>query len=142
MNRKAFIAVIVVAAVIAIGSVWALVLDDSSQLPTSEAPTTETLPNDATPAAATITYTDTGFTPGTITVNKGDTVTVTNTSSSSVKFSSDDHPTHLLNPEVNQETLNPSKSQTFTVSQVGTFGYHNHLNDSQGGQIIVTDMQP
>lgn len=88
---------------------------------------------------ATITFTNAGFTPGSLTVKKGATITVKNTSSTEVQFSSDDHPTHRLNTEMNLKTLQPGESASFTAETVGTHGFHDHIDDSKTGTLIVTE---
>src|SRR5688572_6293775 len=87
--------------------------------------------------AVTITYTDNGFTPATVTVSSGATITVTNDSSETVGFKSDPHPVHTENTELNLDDLGPGQTDTFTVSTVGSWGYHNHLNPDQTGTIVV-----
>jgi plastocyanin len=93
--------------------------------------------NTATASVTTITYSDNGFSPSTITIKAGSTVEVKNTSSRSVELSSDPHPQHTDNPELNMGTLGSGKSKTITVSNAGTWGYHNHLDSSETGTIIV-----
>ena len=90
-------------------------------------------------STATITFTDSGFTPNKLTVKKGTVVTVKNTSSKSVQFSSDDHPTHREDPEINLKTLAAGESATFTAQTVGTHGYHDHINDELVGTLVVTE---
>lgn len=99
---------------------------------------TETSPSVVSDASgAVITYNDNGFTPSSSTVSSGTTVTIKNDSSSSLQFSSDDHPTHTKNPELNAATIEPGQTQTITVTKKGTNGYHNHLDASDTGTIIV-----
>jgi plastocyanin len=90
----------------------------------------------ATPAA-TITYTDNGFEPMTTKVKSGDTVKVINNSSHSLQFSSDPHPVHTTNKELNEETISAGASSSFTVTKTGTFGYHDHLDSQNVGTLIV-----
>lgn len=88
---------------------------------------------------ATITFTDSGFSPSTLTVKPGTRVTVVNSSSRSVQFSSDDHPTHTEDPEINMDVLAPGERGSFTVKTVGTHGFHDHLDDSKVGTLVVTE---
>lgn len=102
--------------------------------------TEATSSNDQTSSqTATITFTDDGFMPSTLTVKKGTVVTVKNSSSNRVQFSSDDHPTHRLDPEINLEVLEPGESASFTAKTVGTHGFHDHIDDSKVGTLIVTE---
>ncbi|HYH36222.1 MAG TPA: cupredoxin domain-containing protein, partial [Candidatus Saccharimonadales bacterium] len=87
--------------------------------------------------AATITYTDDGFSPAKITVKTGTTVTIRNESSNALQFDSDPHPAHTDNEELNINNVPTGGSETFTVKRTGTFGYHNHLNASDTGTIVV-----
>jgi plastocyanin len=89
--------------------------------------------------AATITATEDGFTPSTVTIKKGQSIKVVNNSSSSIEFSSADHPTHLQDPELNMSELNPGESGTITPDNVGTHGYHDHLHSTHTGKIVVTE---
>lgn len=87
--------------------------------------------------AATISYTDKGFEPNTVTVKAGDTVRVQNNSTMTLSFNSDDHPAHTKDSELNVGNVPQGGSETFTVSKKGTWGYHNHNNASDTGTIIV-----
>lgn len=93
--------------------------------------------NQSSPAAATITYSDSGFSPSKITVKSGDKVEIKNTSSHSMQFDSNPHPVHTDDPELNVGVVAAGQSMTFTVTTKGTFGYHNHLDSSQTGSIVV-----
>jgi len=105
----------------------------SSDTPTTTSPTQ----NDDQNSATTITYTDSGFSPKTLTVKSGTTVTIKNASSGPLQFDSNPHPDHTDNTELNVGVVASRQSRTFTVTRTGTFGYHNHLNDSEQGTIIV-----
>lgn len=85
----------------------------------------------------TITYTDDGFSPSSYMIKVGGTVTVVNNSSHDLEFSSDNHPTHTKETELNMDILKPGKSGTFTVTKVGTWGFHNHLRDQDTGSLMV-----
>ncbi len=87
--------------------------------------------------AATITYGDNGFSPATITVKSGTTVTIKNNSSHGLQFDSDPHPAHTDDEELNVNSVPEGGSETFVVKRTGTFGYHNHLNPSDTGTIVV-----
>jgi len=85
----------------------------------------------------TITYSENGFSPESLTVNVGSTVTIVNASSRTLQFESDPHPQHTDDTDLNAGVIAPNKSATIVVSKKGTFGYHNHLNSSQTGTITV-----
>jgi len=144
MNKKTTIGVILLLVVVAAVGVWVYFAtkpadaehnDDHTH---SEANAHNNDSNTAT-ASATITANDDGFSPATVTVKKGQSVKVVNKSSSDIEFSSADHPTHLQDPELNMDTLKPGEEGTVTPENVGTHGYHDHLNSGHTGKIVVTE---
>jgi plastocyanin len=153
MNKKVLIGVIAVAGIVLLGA-WAYIMaqpnanngntttttpsTSQESTPSSDTSTPTEVPA-ATTAAATITYTDEGFTPNKVTIKKGEVITVTNSSTRNLQFSSADHPTHRLDPELNMNVLKPGESGNITVSTVGTHGYHDHLDASMTGSIEVTE---
>lgn len=107
--------------------------------------------NEPAPAIHTITYSDDGYTPASITINKGDTVVFSNKSTRPAWTASDVHPTHKAypgsgidkcgNPDPNNfdacRGYAPGEDYSFTFNQVGTWEYHNHSNSRHGGTVIV-----
>ena len=87
--------------------------------------------------AATITYSNNGFSPTEISVEANQTIKIVNQSSAILDFSSDPHPTHTNNPELNVGDVSPGESATFTISKTGNWGYHNHHAPNHHGTIIV-----
>ena len=87
--------------------------------------------------AATISYTDSGFEPASISVKTGDTVKITNKSNRPLQFDSDPHPAHTDETELNVGTVSSGESMTFKVTKSGSWGYHNHLNPGDRGTIEV-----
>jgi hypothetical protein len=88
--------------------------------------------------AATITYTDDGFSPQTTTVVSGSTIRVVNESKAQLRFASGPHPQHDLNSELNMGELASGKEGTIHVTREGKWSFHNHLNDDHTGILIVT----
>lgn len=88
-------------------------------------------------AAVIITYSNSGFSPKDITVKAGETIEVKNTSSRIVQFDSDPHPVHTDNRQLNIEFIDPGKSKTFSITNTGTWGFHNHIDASETGKITV-----
>ena len=99
-----------------------------------------------------VTYTDSGYTSNTITIKKGETVTWKNESSIKMWTASAVHPVHTAYPGTNiaacgtQTLLSmfdacngvvSGQSWSFKFDFVGTWKYHNHLNPSNLGTIIV-----
>jgi plastocyanin len=141
MSTKWIITVVVVV-LAAIGGAIALSGGSSNNSTTKSTSSQPTASSSSQPASdqssgATITYSDNGFSPSTLTVKAGTTITIKNTSSSDMQFDSDPHPAHTDDPELNVGIVSPGQSMTFTVTTTGTHGYHNHLNPSDTGTIVV-----
>lgn len=101
----------------------------------------------------TVNYTASGFSPGAITVHKGDTVTWVNQSSGDMWVASAVHPTHTLYSGTSMSQhcpdtagtafdacagVPPGQSWSFTFTKVGSWGYHDHLRAFNGGTVTVT----
>lgn len=91
-------------------------------------------------SGTTVAFTDTGFVPVKITVKKGTTVTFVNQSSGGMWVASDVHPTHqlLFGFDEKKSSANGS-SYSYTFVKVGTWTYHNHMQPTQTGSVIVTE---
>lgn len=95
-----------------------------------------------TPAAATITITNNGVSPATVTVAVGSRVAFLNSSSRAVAMSSDPHPTHTDCPNIDATGL-VQPGQTGTTGPLNTArrcGFHDHNDDTnigKQGAIIV-----
>lgn len=95
-----------------------------------------------------VTYTDTGFEPKSITINQGQAVRFVNQSSRGMWVGSDSHPTHTNYPvKAESDCLGSSfdacrgipagESWSFTFTEAGTWGYHNHTQAGHRGTVIV-----
>lgn len=99
-----------------------------------------------------ITYTNGGYSPSTLNIQIGDTVTFQNDSSEAMWSASGMHPTHTLYsgtsrsnhcPDLNNTSFDackgylPGTAWSFTFTKVGTWKYHNHLNPTFLGTIVV-----
>lgn len=108
---------------------------------TSTTTTTIVVPVNVTvpsPKTITITYSDQGFGPAVVTINKGDTVKFINQSSGRMWVASNPHPTHTDYPEFDEKSFAQNGgSYEFTFGKVGTWDYHNHGNPGDKGTIIV-----
>ena len=104
------------------------------------------------PASADISITSSGFSPRTLTIQSGQPVNFLNKDSAAHWPASAAHPTHEVYPGSSitkcgsaEQTeifdachdLAPGESWTFTFSEKGTWNYHDHLNPSLIGTIIV-----
>lgn len=102
----------------------------SSPTSATESPTTQQSQN-------TVTLTSNGFSPATLTIKTGKTVTWVNKSGESATVNSDPHPTHTDYTPLNLDNFLDGGTLTLTFDKPGTFGYHNHLNPSEWGTITV-----
>ncbi|MEK7087722.1 MAG: hypothetical protein AAB891_00345 [Patescibacteria group bacterium] len=86
-------------------------------------------------------YNTQGFSPKTITIKKGDIVVFENKTGKSASVASDEHPTHLLYPEFDQyKSDQRGKAEfRFMFEKTGTWKYHDHLNATMTGTVIVTE---
>ncbi len=90
------------------------------------------------PSVFEVTYNGTSFSPSTINAKVGDVVIFKNSSDSSFWPASDPHPTHTNYPEFDAKRPIPSgQTYEFKFTKAGSWGYHNHLNPSARGTIIV-----
>jgi plastocyanin len=100
----------------------------------------------------TVQYTDTGFSPASLTVKSGQRVTFVNRSNLSMWIASDPHPMHqgydgttfAAHCAAGYAGAKPfdqcaaGSTFTFTFIKAGTWGYHNHAAFSDRGTIVVT----
>ncbi len=84
-----------------------------------------------------ITLTKSGFSPSTLTVKTGSRVVWVNNSGSSASVNSADHPTHKVYSPLNLGLFNSGSSVQLVFDKPGTYKYHNHLNPTQIGTIVV-----
>ncbi len=113
------------------------VTPDPTPSPT-ETPTPAPSPTSTAPKTVTISMTDSGFSPNTITINNGDTVKFVNNGTKGIWPASAPHPTHTDYPGFDAgKAVQPGGSYSFTFTKVGTWKYHNHSNSSQFGSITV-----
>ena len=97
-----------------------------------------------------IAYTNDGFLPRSLAVPAGSFVSFTNDSSRGVWIASDPHPVHTGYPGTDIKNcgsgtalfdtcrvLNPGESWTFVFAAAGAWGFHNHLQATETGTIIV-----
>lgn len=90
--------------------------------------------------SAVVTYTDTGFSPKSVTVKKGTTVTFQNEGIGKMWVASGVHPTHQLLPGFDELTsVQNGGSYDYTFVKVGTWQYHNHVKPSDLGIVVVTE---
>ena len=78
-----------------------------------------------------------GYLAQTITIKAGSKVTWINKSGADATVSSDQHPTHTIYPPLNLGKFSDGGQLSLVFNTPGTYKYHNHLNSSQTGTIIV-----
>lgn len=99
-----------------------------------------------------VAYTNSGFSPSSVTINVGDTVRFVNESGRSFWPASAFHPTHTAYPgsDINKcdtgealnifdacEALASGASYSFAFTEKGSWNYHDHLNASRFGSVVV-----
>lgn len=88
---------------------------------------------------ASVSYTEDGFSPKSMTVQVGTTVTFVNNSSKGMWVASDVHPTHQLLPGFDQlKSVQKGGTYDYTFIKVGTWALHNHVSASDKGTVVVT----
>ncbi len=81
--------------------------------------------------------TKTGFVPSEIRVHKGESVRWLNESGQDGTVNSADHPTHRLYTFLNLGVFSSGSNIQAKFDNLGSFNYHNHLEPSQTGRVIV-----
>lgn len=134
---------------LAIGAIIALVLFgaiaivgiNSQNSQTDGSTSTNTQPNlnaiQEDDVAATITYTGKGFEPNLSTIAEHSYIRVRNRSVRTLNFVSNPYLERTDNPELNAGEIAPGESKRVYLSQKGRWGYHNALDPSESGTIIV-----
>ncbi|MEK7146922.1 MAG: hypothetical protein AAB772_01560 [Patescibacteria group bacterium] len=94
-------------------------------------------------AVVNITRNATVFTPSSVTITAGDQIKWINTSGGDIQPSSNPHPDHTNYTALNMGVIvNGASSTTAALNSVGTWGYHDHLNDGVGGTIVIQAAAP
>lgn len=166
MNNKIIITVIVVAAIVLGG--YFLLRSPQSPAPSFNLPTALSQETSQTPLPPTtqvsvapeassisqnvVTYTDSGYSPSTLRIKTGTTVTFKNESSRAMWTASAVHPSHTVYsgtalgehcPDTTGTAfdtctgIQPGNSWKFTFTKNGTWKYHNHLSPGDAGTIVV-----
>lgn len=130
-HRLALLGILVLIPLVMVGGILFLTKDERAA-----APTTETRDNKL-PEAVDIVYTGYGFSPDEFGLAVGATVTIINESSKDLEFASDPYPTNAENPEMNIGRIAPGESKSFQVTKAGLWGYHNNLEPTEHGRLVV-----
>ena len=146
---------VVVAALILFGAgAWVYTQKQAATAPQTQVitQTTGTQPQvSGAPMQATVVYSASGFSPSSITVAKGGTVTFVNQGGGSMWVASAPHPAHTGYDGTSREThcatgysgakpfdqCAAGGSFSFTFTKTGTFTYHNHANAGMTSTVAV-----
>lgn len=136
MNTKTILGPVAVLAVVAvvvlIGKSGKNLYQPPAQ-PKSSAPAGST----TTQGTGSVALTSSGFGPQSLTVKAGTKVVWTNQSGTAAAVNSANHPTHLVYPRLNLGSFGNGDTLSLVFDQPGTYKYHNHLNASQTGVVVV-----
>lgn len=134
-NLLPWIGAVIVVTLLLIGSYVMMVGRKNS----TEAPAPTTQESNDTVATASVEIASTGFSPSTIKVQKGTTVTWTNNDTKGHWVASDPYPTNDgLEGFDGKETIENGEAYSFNFSQTGTFTYHDQQNPyTFKGTVIV-----
>ena len=149
---------VIIALVVVIAGGWFLLSQTPESAPvTTETPVSDALTNNLPATPTVIVYNDQGFSPSSITVAVGTTITFVNQSTNDMWVASAMHPTHTVYsgtslsqhcPDTDNATFDeckgdaPGSSFSFTFNKEGVWNYHDHLNGSWTGTVIVTAAAP
>ena len=159
MNKK--IAIVLIVIIVIVGS-YVLFKGPKAQAPTTETPSVSTQTentnnntNDTVVAPVTqniVTYTNTGYTPNTLTIKLGETVTWENNSSVNMWPASAMHPSHIVysGTSISEHCpdtagtsfdackgITPGDSWSFIFNKKGSWKYHDHLTPKYFGTVVV-----
>src|SRR3989338_1427496 len=165
--KNTIIAVLVV--VVAAGAWWYYYGSSSALAPSTDTTTGDTVQgeNSAMPVpgssgvtetevidadvlmTAQVSLTATGFSPQTVTIKKGGTITFVNGGGGDMWVASAPHPAHTAYSgtslqehcsdavDVSFDQCKIGDTYSFTFDKTGSFKYHNHTNSSQFGTVVV-----
>jgi plastocyanin len=92
----------------------------------------------STGEAVTISMTDTGFVPATVTIDAGTTVMFVNNGQALHWPASDVHPTHeILSAFDSQRGVPTGDTYAYTFTEAGSWNFHDHLNPQFTGTVTV-----
>lgn len=141
MNKGIIIGIVVAVVAVAGGIYW--FMQNNTSMPATPAPTAAPAANPTptpitnqstpqTPMTHNATIQNFAFSPSSITVKKGDTVTWTNNDST-------DHTVTGNNGGPASATIGAGGTYSFKFDSVGTFPYHCSIHSSMTGTVIVTE---
>ena len=143
MNKT--LIVVVIGLLLAVGFGGYFYYKSLSKTPTSYYSTPSDYPSPTPPSQDTsqnisqnvVKITSSGFEPQEITIKAGESVTWENDDTTPHQVMSAVHPTHLVYPPLNIGLINPGESKSLVFPEAGTYKYHDHLNPTLTGQVVV-----
>lgn len=144
MSRNTAVAAIVVIVLVLAG--WFFLRPKGTTTPEVSQPTpTSTASESASPQASpsatmtekVVTISSTGFSPKSITIKAGESITWANSDSANHTVNSSPHPVHTDYPPLNLGVIKPGESKSLSFPKAGTYKYHDHLNPSLFGSVTV-----
>lgn len=155
MTKNTIIGIAIAGIILVLVIVWLLVGRQAGQvtltpspIPTGfefETPSLSPTPiatGAATPSGkpAEITITDSGFSPKTVEISAGSTITWVNNTNHEVQIAANPHPVHTGNREVSAGqfalSLAAGEKKSVEIGKTGSFGYHDHLSPGLLGTIV------
>ncbi|OGH15046.1 MAG: hypothetical protein A2860_01415 [Candidatus Levybacteria bacterium RIFCSPHIGHO2_01_FULL_37_33] len=145
MNNKTLITIIVVLLIVGGGVLLLGKLGNktnqpanvTNQTPSNAGTSVNTGGEKPKETIANVTFGSSGFDPKTITIKTGTRVIWLNKSGGGATVNSAVHPTHQVYPPLNLGEFPDGSSVQLVFDKLGTYKYHNHLNPSQTGTVVV-----
>ncbi len=158
--KPSTIAWVVIVILIVVGGAWYFIsangMPSTTNTNTDTTVNTDTNGTDTTasstnPTSVTVLYGPNGFTPSTVTIKQGDTVTFTNNGAGEMWIASAPHPTHQGYDGTTEQQhcaagytgpapfdqCSVGTTFSFKFDKVGSWAYHNHDDSSKFGKVIV-----
>lgn len=136
MSKNILVAVSLVLVVIIAG--WYFLQGQKSYNTTTPSPVQESASSSSAEVKKnTVTITNNGFSPQNITIKVGESVNWINIDSESHTVNSSAHPAHSDYLPLNIGVIVSGESKSLVFPDKGVFKYHDHLNSSLAGMVIV-----
>jgi len=136
-NLRGLLVAAVLIVIIIAGGVFIYGKSAKKDVSNNQASPTEQTQATSQDGAQVITLTPDGFSPATLTVKAGTKVRWVNKSGQLGQVDSDPHPVHTSFPPMNFDGFSDGSSVELVFDKTGTYHYHNHLNPSQTGTVVV-----
>ena len=138
MDKKILIIIVLIVLVVVFG--WFYLASNGYRAETTNTNISDIVINGKTldEFSHVVVYTEAGFSPESLEIALGDTVTFVNVSAEEMWVASNFHPTHLLYSELDaKQAVGNGEIFEFTFDREGKWGYHNHMRSLVVGEIVV-----